>query len=76
MSSIFSRRSFKADPAVHERAEEIVKPGTRTLETDEIGKAYGGRRVVRGVNIHIAQGEEWWACWGPEWGGQDDLLQA
>ncbi len=29
----------------------------RTLETDGIGKAYGGRQVVRGVNIQISQGE-------------------
>ncbi len=29
----------------------------RTLETEEIGKAYGGRQVVRGVSLHIEQGE-------------------
>lgn len=29
----------------------------RTLETDEIGKAYGGRQVVRGVSIKVDQGE-------------------
>ena len=29
----------------------------RTLETDEIGKAYGGRQVVRGVSMQLAQGE-------------------
>jgi lipopolysaccharide export system ATP-binding protein len=29
----------------------------RVLETEEIGKAYGGRPVVRGVNMQIAQGE-------------------
>lgn len=29
----------------------------RTLETEEISKAYGGREVVRGVNLHIRQGE-------------------
>jgi lipopolysaccharide export system ATP-binding protein len=27
------------------------------LVTDEIGKAYKGRQVVRGVSIEIAQGE-------------------
>ncbi len=31
-------------------------PG-RTLATQEISKAYGGRQVVRGVSIEIAQGE-------------------
>jgi len=29
----------------------------RTLVTEEIGKAYGGRQVVRGVSIEIQQGE-------------------
>ncbi len=29
----------------------------RTLETDEIGKSYGGRDVVRGVSLSITQGE-------------------
>ena len=29
----------------------------RTLVTEEIGKAYGGRQVVRGDSIHIRQGE-------------------
>ncbi|WP_263385022.1 LPS export ABC transporter ATP-binding protein [Granulicella arctica] len=29
----------------------------RTLETEEIGKAYGGRQVVRGVTLQIQQGE-------------------
>jgi lipopolysaccharide export system ATP-binding protein len=29
----------------------------RTLVTEEIGKAYGGRQVVRGVNLEIKQGE-------------------
>jgi lipopolysaccharide export system ATP-binding protein len=29
----------------------------RTLETEEIGKTYDGRQVVRGVSIQIAQGE-------------------
>ncbi|GAC1425958.1 MAG: LPS export ABC transporter ATP-binding protein [Acidobacteriaceae bacterium] len=29
----------------------------RTLETDEIGKAYGGRQVVRGVSMKVRQGE-------------------
>jgi lipopolysaccharide export system ATP-binding protein len=29
----------------------------RTLETKEIGKAYGGRQVVRGVSLSIQQGE-------------------
>jgi len=29
----------------------------RTLETEEIGKTYAGRQVVRGVSVQIAQGE-------------------
>jgi lipopolysaccharide export system ATP-binding protein len=29
----------------------------KTLTTDEIGKAYGGRQVVRGVTLEIRQGE-------------------
>jgi lipopolysaccharide export system ATP-binding protein len=29
----------------------------RTLATEEIGKSYGGRQVVRGVSIQIQQGE-------------------
>src|ERR1700748_1833517 len=29
----------------------------KTLTTAEIGKAYGGRQVVRGVSLHIKQGE-------------------
>src|SRR5215468_9294748 len=29
----------------------------RTLATEEIGKSYGGREVVRGVNLKIEQGE-------------------
>src|ERR1700731_1000355 len=29
----------------------------RTLSTEEIGKSYGGREVVRGVSLEIEQGE-------------------
>src|SRR3954447_18790892 len=29
----------------------------RTLATEEIGKAYGGRHVVQGVSLKIEQGE-------------------
>jgi len=65
VNSIFSRRNSKAgavlqegtDLGTEERAERIVTATTRTLETDEIGKAYGGRQVVRGVSMRIAQGE-------------------
>ena len=65
MNSIFSRRGAKpgqtskdeTDLAVHTRAETIVTATTRTLQTDEIGKAYGGRQVVRGVSVQISQGE-------------------
>ena len=34
-----------------------MTPTMRTLETEEIGKAYAGRPVVRGVNMQITQGE-------------------
>jgi lipopolysaccharide export system ATP-binding protein len=30
---------------------------TRTLTTEEIGKSYGGREVVRGVSLEIQEGE-------------------
>ena len=40
-----------------EGAETIVTPPIRTLETEEIGKVYAGRQVVRGVSMQIAQGE-------------------
>ena len=40
-----------------ERAETIVTAPIRTLETEEIGKVYAGRQVVRGVSVQIAQGE-------------------
>jgi lipopolysaccharide export system ATP-binding protein len=46
-----------ANLAAEERVGTIVKPTTRTLVTEEIGKAYGGRQVVRGVNMQISQGE-------------------
>src|SRR6185312_13543630 len=29
----------------------------KTLATEEIGKSYGGREVVRGVSLHVQQGE-------------------
>src|SRR6202161_3037363 len=29
----------------------------RTLETEELTKAYGGRQVVRGVSMQVGQGE-------------------
>ena len=29
----------------------------KTLSTEEIGKSYGGRQVVRGVSLKIEQGE-------------------
>jgi lipopolysaccharide export system ATP-binding protein len=34
-----------------------VTAAVRTLETEEIGKAYAGRQVVRDVSMQIAQGE-------------------
>jgi lipopolysaccharide export system ATP-binding protein len=63
VNSIFSRWGTKSgtpvsdgtDPGAAGRAEAIVT--TRTLQTDDIGKAYGGRQVVRGVSMQIAQGE-------------------
>jgi lipopolysaccharide export system ATP-binding protein len=44
-----------AVPAKRGGAEATVT--TRMLQTEEIGKAYGGRQVVRGVSMQIAQGE-------------------
>src|SRR5580692_5475903 len=36
---------------------KTVTESLRTLQTEDIGKAYGGRQVVRGVSMQIAQGE-------------------
>jgi lipopolysaccharide export system ATP-binding protein len=65
LNSIFSRLGSKAggiskdgaDLASSKRDEMAVTATTRTLLTDEIGKAYGGRQVVRGVSMQISQGE-------------------
>ncbi len=65
MSSIFPRLSRNGetrnrvdrDTATKARVEEAVTASVRTLETEEIGKAYAGRQVVRGVSMQIAQGE-------------------
>ena len=65
MNSIFSRLSAKtrvnskdkADLQTEERVGTIVTEPLRTLETEDIGKAYAGRQVVRGVSMQIAQGE-------------------
>ena len=65
MNSIFSRLSAKtrvnskdkADLHTEERVGTIVTEPLRTLETEDIGKAYAGRQVVRGVSMQIAQGE-------------------
>jgi len=43
--------------AAEERVGKTVTGTVRTLETEEIGKASSGRQVVRGVSMHIAQGE-------------------
>jgi lipopolysaccharide export system ATP-binding protein len=45
------------DEATEERVGKPLTASVRTLATDEIGKAYGGRQVVRGVSMQIAQGE-------------------
>lgn len=66
MKSIFSRLSGKTrsrgvgnamDEVAEERVGKSLTASVRTLATDEIGKAYGGRQVVRGVSMQIAQGE-------------------
>jgi lipopolysaccharide export system ATP-binding protein len=65
VNSIFSRLSAKtrvnskdkADLQTEERVGTIVTEPLRTLETEDIGKAYAGRQVVRGVSMQIAQGE-------------------
>jgi len=33
------------------------RPNVQTLLADEIGKSYGGRRVVSSVSVHVRQGE-------------------
>ncbi len=43
--------------AVKEGIGKTVTVTVRTLATEEIGKAYSGRHVVRGVSMNIAQGE-------------------
>jgi len=43
--------------AVNEQVGRTVADTVRTLATEEIGKAYAGRQVVRGVSMQIAQGE-------------------
>jgi lipopolysaccharide export system ATP-binding protein len=63
VNSMFSRWGAKlgtpvkdeADSSTAGKAETTVT--TRMLQTQEIGKAYGGRQVVRGVSVQIAQGE-------------------
>jgi lipopolysaccharide export system ATP-binding protein len=64
VNSIFSRRRVKrgvnsdeADLHTEEGVETIVTEPLRTLQTEDIGKTYGGRQVVRGVSMQIAQGE-------------------
>jgi lipopolysaccharide export system ATP-binding protein len=65
VNSIFSRRRAKtgisskddAELRTKERAEAIVTEPLRTLQTEDIGKAYAGRQVVRSVSMQIAQGE-------------------
>jgi lipopolysaccharide export system ATP-binding protein len=37
--------------------QQDIEKQMRTLATDELAKAYGGRQVVRGVSIQITQGE-------------------
>jgi lipopolysaccharide export system ATP-binding protein len=37
--------------------QQDIEKQMRTLATDDLAKAYGGRQVVRGVSIEITQGE-------------------
>ena len=37
--------------------ERVLVPAVRHLATEDIAKSYGGRQVVRGVSVQIAQGE-------------------
>jgi lipopolysaccharide export system ATP-binding protein len=65
VNSIFSRIGSKtrvnlkdkAGLPTEERVKAIVTEPLRTLETEDIGKAYAGRQVVRSVSMQIAQGE-------------------
>src|SRR6185312_8443381 len=51
------RGNRSMDESRDESAQAALTPAVRTLATDEICKAYGGRQVVRGVSMQIAQGE-------------------
>ena len=48
---------YVADARQNANAGTPLKPLARILATDNISKAYGGRQVVRGVSVEIAQGE-------------------
>jgi lipopolysaccharide export system ATP-binding protein len=57
--SIFSKLNagHKMVEAEQETGDRTDTAMLRTLATEEIAKAYGGRQVVRGVSMQIAQGE-------------------
>ncbi len=44
-------------PLISAEPGPVSGGGRRTLQTDNIAKSYGGREVVRGVSLSIAQGE-------------------
>jgi lipopolysaccharide export system ATP-binding protein len=63
VNSIFAKWNAKTgtglDPDIDgaTRVATTMTTDTRMLQTEEIGKAYAGRQVVRGVSMQIAQGE-------------------
>jgi lipopolysaccharide export system ATP-binding protein len=63
VNSIFSRWGPKSGTALNGAVIPVAggmdatTATTRMLQTAEIGKAYGGRPVVRGVSMQIARGE-------------------
>ena len=57
ISRLAGRRVSEMDRPAAQNVERTANAGLHTLEADEIAKAYGGRQVVRGVSMRIAQGE-------------------
>ena len=57
ITRLAGRRASEMERPAGDNTERPAASGLRTLATDEIAKAYGGRQVVRGVSMSISQGE-------------------
>ena len=57
ITRLAGRRASEMQRPAGDNTERPAGSGLRTLATDEIAKAYGGRQVVRGVSMSISQGE-------------------